>query len=99
MEQLTQMDTVASAAQPLKQQHRYLEGKFAVVTGGARGIGRGIALKLGEKGATVAVNYISNEAAAKQTLAEIRNLGADGFVVQADVSKPDAITAMMERVQ
>lgn len=100
MEQHTQTASVTTAGESLQQhRYRYLEGKFAVVTGGSRGIGRGIALKLAEKGATVAVNYVVNETAAKRTLAEIKNLGADGFIAQADVSKPDAVLAMVERVR
>ncbi|MDQ3257148.1 MAG: SDR family NAD(P)-dependent oxidoreductase, partial [Acidobacteriota bacterium] len=45
----------------------FLQGKFALVTGSSRGIGRGIALKLAEKGAAVAVNYLKDEAAAQAT--------------------------------
>ena len=46
-----------------------LQGKKALVTGSSRGIGRGIALKLAESGAQVAIHYVQNEAAAKNTLA------------------------------
>ncbi len=66
-----------------------LTGKYALVTGSSRGIGRGIALKLAEKGVNVAINYRQNEAAAKDTLAKVRERGADGFVFQADVSRPE----------
>lgn len=52
-----------------------LTGKFALVTGGSRGIGRGIALKLAEQGAKVGVHYYQNETAAKGTLAGIRRDG------------------------
>jgi NAD(P)-dependent dehydrogenase (short-subunit alcohol dehydrogenase family) len=76
-----------------------LAGKFALVTGGSRGIGRGIALKLAESGAKVAVHYYQKEDQAKNTLAKIRSLGADGFVVQADVCKPDEIRRMFARVK
>ncbi len=73
-------------------------GKFALVTGGSRGIGRGIALKLAERGASVAVNYLKDETAARETLAKIRELGAEGFLVQADVSNPDALATMVSQV-
>ena len=63
-----------------------LQGKHAFITGSSRGIGRGIALKLAEQGVKVAVHYFQNEAAAKQTLAEIRKRGADGVIVQGDVT-------------
>ena len=48
-----------------------LHGKTALVTGGARGIGRGIAVRLAASGALVAINYASREEAARETLAEI----------------------------
>ncbi len=73
-------------------------GKFALVTGGSRGIGRGIALKLAERGASVAVNYLKDETAAHETLAKIRELGAEGFLVQADVSEPDELASMVSHV-
>src|ERR1700761_1690391 len=78
---------------------RPLAGKFALVTGGSRGIGRGICLRLAEKGATVAVNYLRDETAATQTLARIRENGADGFIVQADVSRPEALSRMAATVR
>jgi NAD(P)-dependent dehydrogenase (short-subunit alcohol dehydrogenase family) len=75
-----------------------LTGKHALVTGGSRGIGRGIALKLAESGARVAVHYYVNESAAKETLERIRKHGGDGLTVQADVSKPDEVKRMFARV-
>src|SRR5437660_7412780 len=76
-----------------------LRGKTALVTGGSRGIGRGIALKLAESGARVAVHYFQKEDRAKCTVDILRALGADGFVVQADVCKPDEIRRMFARVK
>jgi enoyl-[acyl-carrier protein] reductase III len=76
-----------------------LNGKHALITGGSRGIGRGIALKLAESGVKVAVHYYQNEAAAKDTLAEVRKHGSDGVLVQADVTRPDEITRMVEKVK
>jgi enoyl-[acyl-carrier protein] reductase III len=75
------------------------DGKHALVTGSSRGIGRGIALKLAEQGVKVAINYRKNEAAAKDALAKVRQRGADGFIVQADVCRPDDITRMFARVK
>ncbi|PYS34826.1 MAG: short-chain dehydrogenase, partial [Acidobacteria bacterium] len=66
-----------------------LKGKYALITGSSRGIGRGVASKLAEAGAHVAVHYYQNEIAAKQTLAMIRDRGSEGFIVQADTTKPD----------
>ncbi|HEY8853276.1 MAG TPA: SDR family oxidoreductase [Gemmatimonadaceae bacterium] len=75
-----------------------LKGKHALITGSSRGIGRGIALKLAENGVKVAIHYVHNEAAAKDTLEKVRKRGSDGFVVQADVTKPDDIKAMFRKV-
>ena len=76
-----------------------LKGKCALVTGSSRGIGRGIALKLAEKGSRVGIHYYEKEAAAKDTLAQVRERGSDGFVVQADVSRPGDIARMFNKVQ
>ena len=76
-----------------------LRGKHALVTGGSRGIGRGIVLKLAECGARVAVHYYANEAAAKETLERVRKYGADGFLVQADVSRADEVRRMFTEVR
>ena len=76
-----------------------LKGKRALITGSSRGIGRGIALKLAASGVNVAIHYYQNEAAAADTLAQVRKLGADGLVVQADVSHPEQITRMFQKVK
>src|SRR6266700_547935 len=76
-----------------------LDGKTALITGSSRGIGRGIALALAESGAKVAIHYFQNESAAKETLEEVRKHGSDGFLVQADVTRPDQITEMFQKVQ
>jgi NAD(P)-dependent dehydrogenase (short-subunit alcohol dehydrogenase family) len=76
-----------------------LNGKFALVTGGSRGIGRGIALRLAADGARVAVHYYQNEKAAKDTLAGIRKAGADGILVQADVTKVEEVTRLVDRME
>ncbi len=76
-----------------------LKSKHALITGASRGIGRGIALKLAEDGAQIAVHYYQNEAAAQDTLAEIRKRSSDGFVVQADVCRMDEIARMIGEVR
>ena len=74
-----------------------LKGKFALITGSSRGIGRGIALKLAEAGTNVAVHYYQNEAAAKQTLGMVRDRGVHAIMIQADTTKPDQITSMVQK--
>jgi NAD(P)-dependent dehydrogenase (short-subunit alcohol dehydrogenase family) len=76
-----------------------LSGKHALITGASRGIGRGIALKLADNGAKVAVHYYQNERAANDTLAQVRERGSDGLVIRADVTHPDEITTMCRKVQ
>jgi enoyl-[acyl-carrier protein] reductase III len=76
-----------------------LDGKSALVTGSSRGIGRGIALKLAEQGVRVAINYCSNEAAARDTLAKVRAVGGDGFIIQADVSRPTDIRHLFKTLE
>ncbi|HEX6069997.1 MAG TPA: SDR family oxidoreductase, partial [Longimicrobiaceae bacterium] len=78
--------------------HPSLQGKFALVTGGSRGIGRGIALRLAERGASVAINYVADEAAARDTLAKVRERGGDGFTIRADVSRPEEVEGMLAEV-
>ena len=76
-----------------------LNGKHALITGSSRGIGRGIALKLAASGVKVAIHYYQNEAAANDTLGQVRKRGSDGLVVQANVMRPEQITAMFRKVQ
>jgi 3-oxoacyl-[acyl-carrier protein] reductase len=73
-----------------------LSGKSAVVTGGSRGIGRAIALRLAGQGADVAFSYRGNEDAAKATAAEIEALGRKALAVQADVTQPDAAESLVK---
>ena len=75
-----------------------ITARHALVTGGSRGIGRGISLKLAEQGVHVAINYVKDEASAKKTLEQVRARGADGFVVQADVCDPKQIERLFRRV-
>jgi 3-oxoacyl-[acyl-carrier protein] reductase len=72
-----------------------LEGRTALVTGGARGIGRATCVLLARAGAKVAINYASNEAAAHEALGLVEAEGAQGMIVQGDVAEPDAVAAMV----
>ena len=75
-----------------------LKGKQALVTGSSRGIGRGIALKLAREGAVVAIHYYSNQQAASETLAQVREQGSDGVIVQADVSRVEDVRQLFSEV-
>jgi 3-oxoacyl-[acyl-carrier protein] reductase len=73
-----------------------LSGKSAVVTGGSRGIGRAIVLRLAEQGADVVFSYRGNEAAANETAAAVAAMGRKALAVQADVSQPESADALIK---
>ncbi len=72
--------------------------RVALVTGGSRGIGRAVALRLGGDGATVVVNYVSSEAVAQDVVELIREAGGRAAALRADVSVMAEAEAMVERV-
>jgi len=74
-----------------------LEGKAALVTGGSRGIGRAICAHFGLLGARVAVNYVRNEDAAREAVAEVERGGGEAFAARADVSRPDEARRLVEQ--
>jgi len=76
-----------------------LDGKIAVVTGGSRGIGRTISLKLAERGAFVYVNYVSRPDAAEETIAQIAEIGGKGAVIQFDVADFSATQAVFKKIK
>lgn len=75
------------------------EGQVAVVTGGGRGIGRAIALRLAAAGADVVVNYFLNRQAADATAEEIRSHGVRAHVIQADMKDPVQIRKLFGEVE
>lgn len=74
-----------------------LNGRTGLVTGSNRGIGAGIALRLAEEGADVAINYLEGDAEAEAIAEKVRALGRRALLVSADLRDPQALTAMMER--
>jgi Dehydrogenases with different specificities (related to short-chain alcohol dehydrogenases) len=81
-----------TAAQP------ELAGKVALVTGGGRGIGAGIALELAKKGASVAINYASSSKTADGVVQEIQAQGVHGAAFQADLTNVDSIANLFRQV-
>ena len=69
--------------------------KFALVTGGSRGIGRAICIKMAEMGYNVLINYKANEQEANNTLALVKEKGVDGEIIQFDVSDKTAIMSKL----
>lgn len=76
-----------------------LEGKVAIVTGGARDIGRAVSLKLAKEGAKICVNYFDNPDNAKETIESIQALGSQGIMVQGDMTKADDVAKVVKETQ
>jgi 3-oxoacyl-[acyl-carrier protein] reductase len=70
--------------------------RVAIVTGGSRGIGRGIAVELGKRGGTVIVNYNANADAANAVVEEIKSYGGDASAFQADVSVEEQVNELIK---
>ncbi|MBR5896048.1 MAG: 3-oxoacyl-[Lachnospiraceae bacterium] len=68
----------------------------ALITGGSRGIGRVVALNLAKEGYNITLCYTSNEAAAKETAAEIEKTGVKALAVKADVSRESDVNALVQ---
>lgn len=87
-----------------------LKGKVAVVTGGSSGIGQAIAIRLGEEGVDVAINYVGRPQGAEETkeaiehgvnicMKQMSQAGTDPILVEADVSQEDQVAAMFQQVK
>ena len=75
-----------------------LNGKVAVVTGGSRGIGRAVCLKLAENGADIALLYASNEQKANEVVAEIEALGRHAVAYKCGVQSFDETAAVVAQI-
>ncbi|HOG07698.1 MAG: SDR family oxidoreductase [Syntrophales bacterium] len=75
-----------------------LKGRKAFITGGDRGIGKGIALALAREGADIGLSYRKNREAAETTVREIETAGRRALAVQADVTEPEQVRAAVETV-
>ena len=72
-----------------------LSGRVALITGSARGIGRGCALEMAKAGADIAVNYHTQLEAAEEVAAAVRTMGRKAVVIGADVAVRDQVDAMV----
>ncbi len=75
-----------------------LSGQTALVTGASRGIGRAIALKLGETGAEVVVNYSNSPDKAEEVVAEINSIGGKAYAIQANIADEEEVNKLMRTV-
>ncbi len=76
-----------------------LKGKVALVTGGSRGIGRAIAVRLAQAGADVAINYLRQRTAAEETLKLIETAGANALAIRANVGEAENIPTMIDEIK
>lgn len=74
-----------------------IQGKTALVTGGVKRIGKAIALALAEKGANVAISYLTSKKEAVETLHQLSNIGIKAIAVQADISKVDEVKKLVQK--
>src|SRR5215813_535068 len=76
-----------------------LRGKNALITGGSRGIGRAIALGLASHGGAVVINYLKNDAPAREVVKIIAEAGGNAAAVQADLSRPTEVTRLFDEAE
>lgn len=74
-----------------------LNDRVAIVTGASRGIGRAIALSLGQEGTKVAVNYSSSRSAADEVVERIHSQGSEAIALQANVANPDDVEQLVQQ--
>ncbi|AMX01243.1 SDR family NAD(P)-dependent oxidoreductase [Microbulbifer thermotolerans] len=74
-----------------------LKDKVAIVSGGARDIGKAVSLKLAAEGAKVVINYRSNSASAEETLREIQQAGGEAIIVQGDMTLQDDVARLVQK--
>lgn len=75
-----------------------LRGRTVLITGGSRGIGKGIAFGLAREGARIAISYRSNKTAAQNTLRQLQATGAEALCVEADATNPEIVQSLVSHV-
>ena len=91
--------TPAESTAPPVTIHKLLTGQKALVTGANSGIGKGVAIALGQAGADVVVNYVDGDDSANAVVEEIKKSGANAYAHKADVSSEDDVAAMFVRMK
>ena len=93
----TTPSTIETTAPPVTM-HKLLTGQKALVTGANSGIGKAVAIALGQAGADVVVNYVDGDAAAAAVVEQIRNSGVKAYAHKADVSSEEEVAAMFRKM-
>jgi enoyl-[acyl-carrier protein] reductase III len=75
------------------------KGKVALITGGSRGIGRAITLKLASEGSSVIINFLRQKSIAEKAAEEARSLGVDAHIIKANLAEPDKIDHMFAEIE
>jgi len=83
----------------ISKECREFEGKVALVTGGTKGIGKSIALKLAAGGASVAINYLRSRNAADQALKELKALGGDHHAIRCNIGNMEKMPRIFEEIK
>ena len=92
-------EKIPDVVMPACPVHKLLAGQKALVTGANSGIGKAVAIALGQAGADVLVNYVAGDAQAQQVVDEIAHGGSRAVAYQADVSQEDQVCAMFARMR
>ncbi|HFQ88451.1 MAG TPA: enoyl-[acyl-carrier-protein] reductase FabL [Desulfobulbus sp.] len=76
-----------------------LQGKVALITGGSRGIGRAIAMRLAENGVNIVVNYVRHRRDAEETVAAVREKGVECLAIKANVAREEDVARMFDEIR
>src|SRR5437667_281058 len=93
-----EQENLPSVVMPSCEMRKILAGQKALATGANSGIGKAIAIALGQAGADVVVNYVTNPGQAEEVVAKIRQSGVKAYAHQADVSQEDQVKTMFARM-
>jgi len=83
----------------MNELHLSLKGKTALITGGSRGIGRAIAVRLAQAGARIAVNYLRHRTAADETIKLVEKEGSKAIAIRANVGEHENIKEMIDQIK
>jgi glucose 1-dehydrogenase len=91
--------TATDSTAPPVAVHKLLSGQKALVTGANSGIGKGVAIALGQAGADVVVNFVDGDDAASAVVEEIKKAGSKAYAHKADVSSEEQVASMFARMK